>query len=68
MMGHDAQKKWFDLVATHGTNQSQDELEDFFEQFLLLFMEEDMSLDIKEWLSEIKKPRNMSFQAWRPNT
>jgi hypothetical protein len=62
MMGHDSQKKWFDIVNKFGTNQTQDELEDCIERFLLLFMEEDISLDIKEWLSEIKKPRNMSVQ------
>ena len=62
MMGHDAQKKWFDIVNTYATNQTQDELEDCIERFLLLFMEEDISLDIKEWMSEVKKPRNMSVQ------
>ena len=62
MMGHDAQKKWLDIVTNHATNQSQEELEDCIERFLLLFMEEDISLDIKEWMSEIKKPRNMSVQ------
>ena len=41
MMGHDAQKKWFDIVATYGTNQSQESLEQCVERFLLLFMEED---------------------------
>jgi hypothetical protein len=30
--------------------------------FLLLFIEEDISLDIKQWKSKIKKPRNMSVQ------
>jgi hypothetical protein len=62
MMGHDAQKKWLDIVTNHGTNQTQEELEDCVERFLLLFMEEDISLDIKEWMSKIKKPRNMSVQ------
>jgi hypothetical protein len=62
MMGHDAQKKWLDIVINHATNQSQEELENCIEKFLLLFMEEDISLDIKEWMSEIKKPRNMSVQ------
>jgi hypothetical protein len=37
-------------------NQSQVELENCIERFLLLFMEEDISLDIKDWMSEIKKP------------
>jgi hypothetical protein len=62
MMGHDAQKKWLDIVTNHGTNQTQEELEDCVERFLLLFMEEDISLDIKEWMSKIKKPRNMPVQ------
>jgi hypothetical protein len=60
MMGQDAQKKWFDIVTNDGTNQSQEELEDCIEWFLLLFMEANIFLDIKEWMSEIKKPRNMS--------
>jgi hypothetical protein len=62
MMGHDTQKKWFDVVATYGTNQSQGELENFIKGFLLLFMEEDISLDIKEWMSEVKKPSSISVQ------
>ena len=51
MMGHDAQKKWFDIVTNYSTEQTQEELEDCVERFLLLFMEEDVSLDIKEWMS-----------------
>jgi hypothetical protein len=35
MMGHDAQKKWFDIVTTYATNQSQQELENCIERFLL---------------------------------
>ena len=62
MMGHDPQKKWFDIVSKHATNQTQEELEDCIERFLLLFMEDDVSLDIKEWMTEVKKPRNMSVQ------
>jgi hypothetical protein len=62
IMRHDAQKMWLDIVTNHGTNQTQEELEDSVERFLLLFMEEDISLDIKEWMSEIKKPRNMPVQ------
>ena len=62
MMGHDAQKKRLDIVTNHASNHSQEELEDCIERFLLLFMEDDISLDIKEWMSEIKKPRNMSVQ------
>jgi hypothetical protein len=62
MMGHDAQKKWFDIVTTYATKQSQEELKNFIERFLLLFMEEDVSLDIKEWMSKVKKPKSMSVQ------
>ena len=62
MMGHDAQKKWFDIVTNYASNQSQEELENCIERFLLLFMEEDVSLDIKEWMSEVKKPRSMTVQ------
>jgi hypothetical protein len=62
MMGHDAWKKWFDIVTNYATNQSQQELENCIKRFLLLFMEEDVSLDIKEWMSEVKKPRSMSVQ------
>jgi hypothetical protein len=61
MMGYVAQKKWLDIVTNHGTNQMQEELEDCVEQFLLLFIE-GIFLDIKEWMSEIKKPRNKSVQ------
>jgi hypothetical protein len=49
-------------VTNYGKNQSQQELENCIECFLLLFMEEDISLDIKEWMSEVKKPRSMSVQ------
>jgi hypothetical protein len=62
MMGHDAQKKWFYIVTTYASNQSQEELENCIEQFLLLFIEEDVSLDIKEWMSEVRKPRSMTVQ------
>jgi hypothetical protein len=62
MMGHDPQKKWYDIVSKHATNQTQEELEDCIERFLLLFMEDDVSVDIKEWMTEVKKPRNMSVQ------
>jgi hypothetical protein len=62
MMGHDTHKKWLGNVINHTTNQFQEELENCKENFLLLFMEEDISLYIKEWMSEIKKPRNMSVQ------
>jgi hypothetical protein len=55
MMGHD-------IKTNYGTNQSQEELKNCIEQFLLLFMEDDISLDIKEWMSEVKKPRSMSVQ------
>jgi hypothetical protein len=54
-------KKWFDTVINHVT-KSQEELENFIEKFLLLFIEEDNPLDIKEWMSGIKKLRNMSVQ------
>jgi hypothetical protein len=47
MIGHDAQKKWLDIVTNHATNQTQEKLEDCIERFLLLFMEEDISLDIR---------------------
>jgi hypothetical protein len=62
MMGHDAQKKWLDIVSTYGTLQSQQDLENCIERFLLLFMEEEISLDINEWMSEVKKPRNLTVQ------
>jgi hypothetical protein len=41
--------------------QSQED-ENCIERFFLLFMEGDISLDIKEWMSEVKNPRNMSVQ------
>jgi hypothetical protein len=44
MMGHDAQKKWPDIVANHATNHTQEELEDCIEKFLLLFI---LSIDTK---------------------
>jgi hypothetical protein len=56
LVGNDAQKKWLDVVNTNGKNQTQQELVNCIERFLLLYMEEDISLDIKEWMSEIKKP------------
>jgi hypothetical protein len=72
MMGHDAQKKWFNIVTTYSRNQSQEDLENCIERFLLLLMEDDILLDIKEWMSEIKKkqeyvrpslcPKNQSSQ------
>jgi hypothetical protein len=40
----------------YGTPQQYDK------RFFLLFMEEDISLDIKEWMSEVKKPRNLTVQ------
>jgi hypothetical protein len=55
MMGHNAQK-WFNIVSTYGIHQSQQELENWIKRFLFLLMEEDISLDIKEWMSEVKKP------------
>ena len=39
-------------MTNYGTNQSQEEFEDCIKQFLLLFMEKNISLDIKEWMSE----------------
>jgi hypothetical protein len=62
MMGHAVQKNWLDIVTNHATNHMQEELDDCLERFLLLFMEEDISLHIKEWMSEVKKPRNMSVR------
>ena len=62
MVGHDARKKWFDVVSIYATNQTQDKFKDCIEHFLPLFMEEDISFDIKERISEVKKPRNMSVQ------
>jgi hypothetical protein len=61
MIGHDPQKKWFDIVSKHATNQTQEELEDCIERFLLSFMEDDLSLDIKEWMIKVKKPCIMSL-------
>jgi hypothetical protein len=55
-------KKWLDIIIKSATNQLQEELENCIEKFLLLFMEEEIYLDIKEWMSEIKKPRKMSIQ------
>jgi hypothetical protein len=53
-------------VANYGENQSQQELKNCIERFLLLFMEEDISLDIKEWMSEVKNlgicPFKISFK------
>jgi hypothetical protein len=62
LMEHDAQKKWMDIVTNYTKENTQKELEECVEKFLLLFMEEDISLGIKEWLSEIKKPRSMPIQ------
>jgi hypothetical protein len=55
-------KKWLDIVSKHATNQSQEELEDCVERFFLLLMEEDVSLDIKERMTKVEKPCNMSVQ------
>ena len=68
MMGHDAQKKWFDIVTNYASNQSQEELENCIERFLLLFMEEDVSLDIKEWMSEVKKTKKHDCPRLRSET
>ena len=46
----------------HDANKHmQDKLDDCIEGFLLLFVDNDIYLDIKEWMSEVKKPRNMSI-------
>jgi hypothetical protein len=62
LMVHDAQKKWMDIVTNYDKKNTQKELEQCVEKFLLLLMEEDISLDTKEWLSEIKKSRSMPVQ------
>jgi hypothetical protein len=49
MMGHDDKKEWFNIATNYTTNQSQEEPTDCIKQFLLAFMEDGASLDIKEW-------------------
>jgi hypothetical protein len=47
-------------------SQSQVELENCIGRFLLLLMEEDISLDIKDWMSEIKKDLKLCAKNYGP--
>jgi hypothetical protein len=51
-----------DIVSTYGIHQSQQELENCIKGFFFRLMEVDSSQDIKEWMSKVKKPQNMTVQ------
>jgi hypothetical protein len=62
MMGQNMQKKWFDIVSNHATNQSLEQLENCIERFLLI--EDNISLDIKEWMSEGRNLGTCPSKTW----
>ena len=62
LLGHDNKKHWGEIVqhlAPQAANQVQATFERCVEEFLLVYMDRDISLDIKEWIRQVKKPRDM---------
>ena len=64
LLGHDHKKTWTEIVdriASDDKDKTQDNFETIIEEFLLTKMDPEISLDLKEWLRTIKKPRSMSI-------
>jgi hypothetical protein len=59
----DPAKQW--IVITNDTPDcDQDSLVTCLEQLALVYMDRDISLDTKEWLQQVKKPRSMTVQTF----
>ena len=66
-LGHDLKKKWstiVDRIAPGEAARTQDNFKTCIEQFLLSFMDSDISLDLKEFIRQVTKPRNMTVQTF----
>jgi hypothetical protein len=67
LLGHDHRKSWSDIVdriAPAVANHNQKNFERCIDAFLKVSMDEDISLDLKEFIRQATKPRNMSVQAF----
>ena len=64
LLGHDHKKTWTEIVdriASADKDKIHDNFETIIEEFLLTKIVHEITLDLKEWLRTIKKPRSMSI-------
>lgn len=61
LLAGDPAKKWKNIL-NEVTDRNQRGFENCIEKLLLSYMDQEISLDTKDWLQSIKKPRNMKVQ------
>jgi hypothetical protein len=59
----DPAKQWT-AITTAEAAWDQDSYKKCLEELLLVYMDRDMSLDTKEWLQQVKKPRDVTVQIF----
>ena len=67
LLGHNLKKSWADIVdriVPNAADFNQNNFEIYIEEFLLVYMDHDISLDLKEFIHEAHKPRNMSVPTF----
>jgi hypothetical protein len=57
----DPLKKWRNIL-NEIAGRRQTDYENCIEKLLLSYMDQEISLDTKDWLQNVKKPRNMKVQ------
>jgi transposase InsO family protein len=63
LLAGDPAKQWI-VITNDEQNRDQDAFASCLEKLTLVYMDRDISLDTKEWLQQIKKPRQMTVQAF----
>jgi hypothetical protein len=61
LLAGDPAKKWKTILNEVGA-RNQNAFEQCIEKLLLSYMDQEISLDTKDWLQNVKKPRNMKVQ------
>jgi hypothetical protein len=61
LLAGDPAKKWKTILNEVGL-RNQNAFEQCIENLLLTYMDQEISLDTKDWLQNVKKPRNMKVQ------
>jgi hypothetical protein len=63
LLSADPAKQWI-VITTAEATRNQDAFAGCLEALKLVYMDRDISLDTKEWLQQVKKPHDMSVQAF----
>ena len=63
-LGPDAQSDWITVLEEIGDDRGQDEFVQALDTFLLSKVDRDCAINTKEWLNQVRKPRNMTVKKF----